>query len=435
MMRCTPLVLVLVLAAALDGARGFPIAGGAMFPHGGGPGARGSSWRTGHGDNIFSTPVVSKVHNTVFVGAGSTSVYAVEAITGALKWQVQTGGSVYATPTADANETNLYFGSTDCRMYQVKAAAGEGVGNLDTPPYTNFGLLQSSPAFSLPGTLDRPLLFFGSMSDHSLYALDVLTGDTKWRYEPLVNGKYGPVYGPVWSSPAVSPDGQTVFVGTGNGRLHAVDASTGIQKWNFTTGGYIWSSPALSADGKTVFVGSGDHKVYAVDASGIEKWSYTTGDSVYSSPTLSHDGKTVFVGSDDYKLYALDAELGHLVWHFTTAGVFGGSNPALSPDGATVFAVGNDAGTLYAVDARTGVGKWSFTTFESEGMFSSPAVRHTAGPGPHWPGWGPDSLTVYVGANFPNNPEKLFALDGYTGIQMWNFTGTSSHVESSPAVT
>ena len=112
----------------------------------------------------------------------------------------------------------------------------------------------------------------------------------------------------VWSSPALSQDGLTVFVGSSDHHLYAVNAKTGVQNWNFTTGDRVWSSPALSQDGSTVFVGSNDHHLYAVAAStGVQQWAFTTGDVINKNPALSPDGATVFVGSVDGHLYAVSA--------------------------------------------------------------------------------------------------------------------------------
>ncbi|MCU1652868.1 MAG: PGF-pre-PGF protein [Pseudonocardia sp.] len=56
----------------------------------------------------------------------------------------------------------------------------------------------------------------------------------------------------------------------------------------------------------TVYVGSYDQKVYALDAAtGTERWTHTTGSRVFSSPAVV--GGTVYVGSNDHTLYALDA--------------------------------------------------------------------------------------------------------------------------------
>jgi outer membrane protein assembly factor BamB len=69
----------------------------------------------------------------------------------------------------------------------------------------------------------------------------------------------------------------------------------------------VWSSPAIGSDG-TVYVGSHDNKLYAINGkSGVKLWEFETGDSVYSSPAIGSDG-TVYVGSYDKKLYAIKTE-------------------------------------------------------------------------------------------------------------------------------
>ena len=63
--------------------------------------------------------------------------------------------------------------------------------------------------------------------------------------------------------------------------------------------------PAIGTDG-TVYIGSEDNKVYALDgASGAKKWEFVTGGDVHSSPAIGADG-TVYIGSKDKKIYALD---------------------------------------------------------------------------------------------------------------------------------
>jgi len=68
------------------------------------------------------------------------------------------------------------------------------------------------------------------------------------------------------SSPAVSPDGSTVFVGSDDKKVYALIATTGAQRWAFATGGAVRSSPAVSPDGATVFVSSYDAQVYALNS-------------------------------------------------------------------------------------------------------------------------------------------------------------------------
>jgi len=86
------------------------------------------------------------------------------------------------------------------------------------------------------------------------------------------------------------------------------------------TGYHVDSSPAIGSDG-TVYVGSGDHNVYALNgATGALLWNYATGDKVSSSRAIGSDG-TVYIGSWDNKVYALNGATGSLVWSFTTGGL------------------------------------------------------------------------------------------------------------------
>ena len=92
-----------------------------------------------------------------------------------------------------------------------------------------------------------------------------------------------------------------------------VASVAGAKKWTFATGDAVESSPTLSPNGTTVYVGSDDKSLYAVDAaSGTQQWTFATGDEVDSSPTLSPDGSTVYVGSADHSLYAVST--GGLAW-------------------------------------------------------------------------------------------------------------------------
>jgi hypothetical protein len=72
---------------------------------------------------------------------------------------------------------------------------------------------------------------------------------------------------------------------------------TGV-KWKFKTNGYVVSSPAL-ADG-TVYFGSTDGALYAVDRdAGTLKWKAATGSRVVSSPAVANG--IVYFGSYDGK--------------------------------------------------------------------------------------------------------------------------------------
>jgi len=236
-------------------------------------------------------------------------------------------------------------------------------------------------------------VFVGS-EDGYVYALNATTG---------VRIEKSTKIGSIISSPAVAYD--RVFVGSINGSIYALDETTLEIIWNCTTGGAISSSPAV-ADGK-VYVGSWDNKVRCLNAStGASIWNKTTGGDVRSSPAVV-DGK-VYVGSDSGYVYKLQESNGYEIWRFRTADPVR-SSPAVV-DGK-VF-VGVDDGRVYALNATTGKYLWHFET--GDAVVSSPAVA--------------DGM-VFVGSN----DTRVYALDGADGSQIWNFT-TGGPVVSSPAV-
>ena len=86
----------------------------------------------------------------------------------------------------------------------------------------------------------------------------------------------------------------------------------GTVLWEFRTGGSVSSSPAIDSDG-TVYVGSWDDKLYAINGkTGDKLWEFETRYRVRSSPAIGSDG-TVYVGSLGLgpfgsKLYAIKTD-------------------------------------------------------------------------------------------------------------------------------
>ena len=84
------------------------------------------------------------------------------------------------------------------------------------------------------------------------------------------------------------------------------DKKAGTVLWEFVAGGLVPSSPAIGSDG-TVYVGSFDKKLYAINGkTGVKLWEFVTGNGVHSSPAIGTDG-TVYVGPG-HKLYAIKTE-------------------------------------------------------------------------------------------------------------------------------
>jgi outer membrane protein assembly factor BamB len=268
------------------------------------------------------------------------------------------------------------------------------------------GRVTSSPAV-VDGTV-----YVGSQ-DRNLYALDAETGAVLWKYDTLERND------PVSSSPAVANG--VVYIGGMKTKLHAVDAYSGDLLWKYrlpirtTVRSSISSSPAVF--GGTVYIGNMDGVVYAFDeVSGRLLWTYSTPDSpydlnrIFSSPAVS-DGR-VFVLTYGGDLFALDATSGALLWEAGAgddAGLY--ASPAVS-DGI-VYAGSGSGRPFCALDAATGTLLWEYPAGKT--AYSSPAVENEA---------------VYVGSNDNNN---VYALDAATGELLWNFTAGDA-ILSSPAV-
>ena len=96
---------------------------------------------------------------------------------------------------------------------------------------------------------------------------NVKIGNPIWEFETRLGIL---AYG-VTSSPAIGSDG-TVYVGSWDNKLYAINGKTGAKLWEFVTGGWVSSSPAIGSDG-TVYVGSNDKKLYAIktDSKGLAK--------------------------------------------------------------------------------------------------------------------------------------------------------------------
>ncbi len=275
--------------------------------------------------------------------------------------------------------------------------------------------IHSSPAVA-DGTV-----YVGSR-DNKLYALDAATGAKRWEYK---TGSW------VESSPAIVNG--VVYFGSNDGRLYALDANSGEKLWDFKAKYPIMSSPAV-ADGM-VYFGAGDYYVYALDAvTGEKLWDFKTEGSVSSSPVVANG--IVYVGAGGNFSYTLNARDGRLRLHFKSySPVF--SSPAVS-DG-TVYFIAVD-GYLYAVDsnARTWLREheikpywiqlWAFglplpTPPPQSGLLWGLRLGRLANSSPVVA-----DDTLYVGSD-----NKLVAIDLQSHQKRWEFE-TEGIVSSSPAL-
>jgi len=253
--------------------------------------------------------------------------------------------------------------------------------------------------------------------DSNFYAVDAVAGTLKWKFktegerrfvakhlhgiEPASEAMPDP-FDFYLSSPVVAEG--TVFFGSSDANVYALDAASGALKWKFKTGNIVHASPAY-VDG-TLFVGSWDTYFYALDAAtGKEKWRFKTGEDhqIYNQTGLQAspavvDG-IVYFGCRDSKFYAVDAKTGKQVWAFNNQGSWV-INSAAIKDGKVYFAT-SDSGLLHALDARTGAEVFTLD-FNHWPMFSSPAIAGSM---------------MYLGSH----QGRLLAVDLKTQKLAWHF--------------
>jgi len=292
-----------------------------------------------------------------------------------IKWKFKTGGAVISTPAVI--DGTAYFGSNDHYLYAVNLADG-----LQRWKFKTGSRVTSSPA------VYNGAVFFASY-DGNIYAVDAKSGEQRWKFasegERRFMGRHLHGADPAGesmpdpfdfylSSPAIDAD--TVYIGSGDGNVYALDAKSGTLRWKFRTGNVVHASPAI-ANGM-VYIGSWDSYFYALDAkSGQERWRFKTGEDHeianqvgIQSSALIADG-TVYFGCRDSNLYALDAASGAKKWVYSNKGSWVISTP-IAKEGTLYFAT-SDSALFNAVDAKSGALRYSLS-FHHWPMFSSPAI-------------------------------------------------------------
>lgn len=288
---------------------------------------------------------------------GHTGVSAAVAVRpGSPAWAFPTRGKVRSTPAV--SEGVAYFGSEDGHLYAVRLEDGREIWRFRA----------STEVSSSPALTGDAVVFLGR--DNVLRSLDRIRGTERWHLDLGPDAPPPPGIREGWdlwvSSPTVA-DGR-IFIGGGDGGIHAVQASTGQRLWTFKTPQKVRSTPAV-VEGR-VFVGGFDGHVYALEAAtGKECWRFQTGGPVQGSPAVA--GGTVFVGSRSAAVFALNATTGALKWrtpHPNGSWVLG--SPAVAQ--GWVLVGSSDEQFLQALDAATGQERWRMVTRYR--MLGSPVV-------------------------------------------------------------
>lgn len=297
-------------------------------------------------------------------------------------------------------------------QFQLSSAQRER--EFETIPRPAWKFSARGPIVSSP-VISGSTVYVGS-TDSVLYALDLDTGTPRWE---LRTG------GPIRST--VCTDGERIFLVGGDGLVRCIDGNSGREVWVFHANGerryepygyadYYHSSPAIH--GNALFFGSGDSCIYALNRqTGDLLWRYRTDDIVHSSPVIDND--RLFVGSFDGHLYALRLNNGELLWKFKSVGhrFFPKGEMQGSPvvGNGLVYVGGRDY-NVYAIDREKGYCHWNRQFPLGWAMALSC----------------PDTM-LFIGTS---DDDLMLAVDGRTGKEQWrtnvhfNIFGTCAFADS-----
>jgi outer membrane protein assembly factor BamB len=190
-------------------------------------------------------------------------------------------------------------------------------------------------------------LFVGS-DDGNLYALDARSGTDRWRLDLGASLPSTPVFG-----------NGVVAVSDKNGVLHGVAAATGAEVWH-TAPVVNAASPVLA--GGIVYINGTDHRAHGFDLqTGVERWSWTTTADLSNAFAIAAD--TAYIGSQDGVLHAVALAGSHELWSYQMLIGTDLGYPLVSGDVVVVTTkqgAGEPSGELYALDRTSGKLLWRF---------------------------------------------------------------------------
>jgi outer membrane protein assembly factor BamB len=306
-------------------------------------------WRFKIKAPIISSPISSD--GVAFFGGLDSTVYAVDIATGSLKWKLRTNGEIRSTLVLHNNQ--LFLAGGNGVLSCIDKNSGK---RLWTSVFDNTALFLAERRYDFADyyhsspTIHNNVIYLGS-GDGNMHAIKTENGELLWTFKT----------NDIIHSTAIVVKDKLCF-GSFDGYVYALKLTDGSLAWKFKAVGQqyfpkgeINTSPA--ANGNTIFIGSRDFNTYAINVDG----GHTNWNKTWAAwaPSYTVRDTIVYIGtSDDRLLMALDARNGQQIWKVnSTFNIFG--KCAVTP---TAIYVPTIWGRLLAVDPKTGALKWAFNT-------------------------------------------------------------------------
>ncbi len=285
-------------------------------------------WHVATGGEITTKPVAFAGGVAVATSAGE--VFLLNPTTGSVTWKVIVKG-VPLQPVLSQN--NLVVATTDGEVTML-GTHGSAVEQFDLAATENVTYV-----YGIDATASKVFL----ATAQGVFAIGTAGDVTNIHPSENVSGQ-------------ITASGSSLIFNEGGSLV--MTSQTGAPEWQHSVGGTWLSKPVV--DGQSVYVGGLDDKLHALSLSaGIEKWSFDTGDWVLSTPFVENG--TVYFGSNDGSVYALDQSDGAVRWRSRTPLAIETQPEPGEMGGDAVIFVGSTANSIYAIDAATGNIIWMGT--------------------------------------------------------------------------
>ena len=348
-------------------------------------------WAFGFPGVSASGSQVTVAGSRAFVGSRNGIVYALDAKSGCIVWTYEAEAGVRSTPTVGGSGAAraLFFGDANANAYALDLATGKLKWKTKVDAHmdaivTGAVAIANGRVFVPVSSMEEGTAVIPSYEcctfRGSVSALDATSGKVIWKTytinetpQPTTKSSTGtqlrgPSGGGVWSTPALDPERNRLFIATGDNysnpptpqsdAIMALAMDTGRVLWvRQVTAGDSWNTGCLQAADDTA------GRAHCPSAPGPDH-------DFASAPALvtSRGRQLVLAGQKSGMLYALNADSGDYVWKTQVGdgGVLGGIEWGFAVDATRAYvALSNaiekkpgEAGGIAAVDLADGTIKW-----------------------------------------------------------------------------
>lgn len=262
----------------------------------------------------------------------------------AAAWTRNLGAKIWASPVAA--DGSLYVGSIDGKFHALRTSDGSERWTWTGPLPLHGGALVS----------DDRVCFVDEACD--LVCLARADGALRWRvklHDEEFNGaraEQNPTFNHRTPTPVAA--GETLYVGSADRGVYALEAATGKMLWRRDAGAAIYGS--ICVDGAELIAGCFDGTVLVLNRqTGAEIARSKIGGAIASAPIVV--GDTIVVGCRDYLLYGLKRADLSIAWRDSFWFSWVESVPAVV-DGM-MYVGGSDFRRISLIDPATGATRWA----------------------------------------------------------------------------